>query len=102
MKATDEIKKEFLDAEPTEELIKTNDIKKGDIFVETNGWFGEMIDNMKGNIRLANIHGLFTEMGSIYAWDIAQVCKNGKIYDVELTPKQEKDKERCSLFGNMW
>ena len=85
------------------EPVLTNDIKSGDVFVQSNGWVGEMVDNMKGNTRVANIHGFFTEAGSIYVWDISQVAKNGVLRDVQLTPKQVKDKERIeSGIGDIW
>ena len=47
---------------------------------------------MKGNTRVANIHGYFTEAGSIYVWDITSVVKDGKLYNLKLTDKQVKDK----------
>jgi len=78
------------------EPILSNDIKEGDVFVQTNGWVGEMVDNMKGNTRVANIHGFFTEAFCIYVWDISQVAKDGVLRDIKLTPKQWKDKERIS------
>ena len=84
------------------EPILSNDIKDGDVFVQSNGWIGEMVDNMRGNTRVANIHGFFTEAGSIYVWDIVQVAKEGVLRRVQLTPKQVKDKERVeSVMGSL-
>ena len=57
--------------------IEPNDIKKGDIGYLKNGWKFEMMDNKKGNIRLAMVHGDFPEMGSIYPHDIAFIEKDG-------------------------
>ena len=51
--------------------IEPNDIKKGDIGYLKNGWKFEMVDNKKGNIRMAKVHGYETEIGSIYTHDIA-------------------------------
>ena len=84
------------------EPILSNDIKEGDVFVQTNGWIGEMVDNMRGNTRVANIYGAFTEAGSIYVWNISQVAKDGKLRTLKLTPKQEKDKFRVEemSYGN--
>ena len=100
LRTLSEITQKFENAEETGKRIKTNDIKKGDVFLQTNGWYGEMVDNMRGNIRVANIHGIYTEMGSIYVWDISLVVKDGKRYDIELTDKQKKDKGRVdTMFG---
>jgi len=100
LKMLGEITRQFESAEASGKCIKTNDIKKGDVFLQTNGWYGEMVDNMRGNIRVANIHGIYTEMGSIYVWDISLVVKNGKQYGIELTTKQRKDKSRVNImFG---
>ena len=83
--------------------ILSNDIKDGDVFVQTNGWVGEMVDNGRGNTRLANVHGFYTEAGSIYVWDISQVCKDGVLRKIQLTPKQEKDKEKVQdMMGSMF
>lgn len=76
------------------EPILSNDIKDGDVFIQNNGWVGEMVDNQRGNTRIANIHGFCTEAGSIYVWDIVQVAKDGVLRSIKLTPKQEKDKKR--------
>lgn len=99
LKRLEEIVQEFESAEESGKYIKTNDIKKGDVFLQTNGWYGEMVDNMRGNTRVANIHGIYTEMGSIYVWDISLVVKDGKQHGIELTAKQEKDRGRVdSMF----
>ena len=45
--------------------IQPNDIKKGDLGYLKNGWKFEMMDNKKGNIRMAKVHGIETEIGSI-------------------------------------
>ena len=57
--------------------IEPNDIKKGDIGYLKNGGKFEMMDNKKGNIRMAMVHGDFPEMGSIYTHDIAFIEKDG-------------------------
>lgn len=77
----------------------TNDIKKGDRILLKNGWFGTMMDNLKGNIRMAEIEGLFTEIGSIYAKDIARAKKNGEWQDIELTEKQKQNARFLEASG---
>ena len=69
----------------------TNDIKKGTRIRLRNGWEAEMADNKKGNIRLAKVFGLYTELGSEYVWNIVQAEIDGEWVDVELTSKQKKD-----------
>jgi hypothetical protein len=70
--------------------MKTNDIKKGMRIVLNNGWEATMYDNARGNIRLAEVEGFYTEIGSIYAHDIAAVRVDGTWLPVTLTPAQLK------------
>lgn len=49
----------------------TNELKKGSRVILKNGWCAEIADNKKGNLRLATVHGLYTEMGSVYSHDMA-------------------------------
>lgn len=100
MKTKVEIIKEFNESRDEEyREILSNDIKKGDLIRETNGWYGEIIDNLRGNTRCANIHGDCTEAGSIYVWDIAEVCKGGLVYHIKLTDKQKKARKMVSAMG---
>ncbi len=92
----EELLKSAVEGEP----ILSNDLKDGDVFIQTNGWVGEIVDNGRGNTRIANIHGFCAEAGSIYVWDISQVAKEGVLRRIQLTPKQEKDKKRCEeIYG---
>ena len=43
--------------------INPNELKKGDIGYLLIGWKFEIIDNKRGNSRMANVFGDFTEMG---------------------------------------
>ena len=70
--------------------MKTNDIKKGMKIQLNNGWFATMFDNKKGNIRMAEVEGIYTEIGSVYAHDIARVKVNEAWVPVEHTPAQLK------------
>ena len=79
--------------------MKTNDIKKGMRILTSNGWFGTMYDNKKGNTRMAEIEGIYTEIGSIYAWDIVQVLIGDTWENIELTPKQIKDRDSIKKMG---
>jgi hypothetical protein len=36
--------------------MKTNDLKRGARVVLTNGWEADIMDNMKGNTRLARVY----------------------------------------------
>ena len=73
-----------------------NELKKGDIVKLWNGWQAEICDNKKGNIRLAKVFGYYTEIGSIYAWDIAYKVEGNVA--IELTTKQKKDRILCDAF----
>lgn len=83
------------------QAIKTNDIKEGDRIQLTNGWYGTMKDNKKGNTRMAEIEGIFLETGSIYAWDIHVAKKHGtnEWLPVELTEAQITRKRQANGLG---
>lgn len=68
----------------------SNDLKKGDRIVLTNGWKATIMDNLRGNTRMAEVEGFVTEIGSIYVWDIE---------GVELTPKQVKAQSTVKAMG---
>lgn len=90
-----EIEAAFAAAEEQAKPILTNDIKSGAFIKERDiDWCGIIIDNKKGNIRTAVIHGLATEAGSIYVWDIGKVVQDGKLYYLNYTDKQLKDRDR--------
>ena len=79
--------------------IKTNDIKKGTRIRLANGWFATMADNMRGNTRMAEVEGFFTEIGSVYSHDIVSALIEGEWVTVEHTPAQNKLRQRVSAFG---
>ena len=71
-----------------------NDMKKGQTGTLRNGWKFRIEDNKKGNIRLATVYGLFTEIGSIYTSDIASVdMPDGTTERLEQTDKQAKQSQ---------
>lgn len=74
--------------------MKTNEIKSGMKIQLNNGWFAIMRDNKKGNIRMAEVHGIYSEIGSVYSHDIVSVLNpiDNKWYTVEHTPAQIKMK----------
>jgi hypothetical protein len=51
-------------------LRKTNELKKGTMIQLANGWKAQLWDNMRGNTRMAEVYGDFTEIGSVYSHDI--------------------------------
>lgn len=78
----------------------TNELKKGTRVKLANGWEAILADNRKGNIRLAQVFGIYTEYGSVYAHDIVKAQVNGEWVEVEHTAKQKSCKElNESLFG---
>ena len=78
----------------------TNELKKGTRVRLRNGWYATLQDNLKGNIRYAEVEGFVTETGSIYSWDIASACINGQWERVELTEKQIKARRGVAgMFG---
>ena len=76
--------------------MKTNDIKKGDRILLSNGWYATMADNARGNTRMAKVEGHYTEIGSVYSHDIMAVVRiedNRTIAMVEHTTAQDKLRE---------
>ena len=80
----------------------TNDIKKGTRLQLKNGWFGTMKDNGRGNTRIVEVEGNFTEMGSIYAWDIAWVWPNGVDNPAEYIELTDKQRRSQKVFANLF
>jgi len=76
--------------------MKTNDLKKGTRVLLRNGWEATLMDNMKGNRRLANVEGYVTEMGSVYSHDVMAVLPSGE--RVEHTPAQLACREMNQRF----
>ena len=70
--------------------MKTNDIKKGARVHLRNGWQGTMKDNAKGNTRMVEVEGFYTEIGSVYSHDIVAVETPTGLVAVEHTPAQLK------------
>ena len=50
--------------------MKTNDLKSGNLVLLRNGNWATLKDNKKGNTRIAEVRGQYTETGSLYAHDI--------------------------------
>ena len=73
--------------------MKTNEFKKGTRVLLRNGWYATIMDNKKGNIRMAEVEGFYTEVGSIYAHDILRAAVGGRWVPVDLTPDQIKMKQ---------
>lgn len=81
--------------------MKTADIKKGMRIQLRNGWFGTMMDNKKTVARFAEVEGVYTEMGSVYSFDIVRAqTADGVWHSVEYTEKEIKTYEmNQAIFG---
>ena len=82
--------------------MKTNDIKKGMRVYLNSGWEGTMKDNARGNRRMVEVEGIYTEIGSVYAHDIVGVLdvELGQWMQIEYTPSQLKLKQQ--LLNSGW
>lgn len=78
--------------------MKTNELKKGMMVALRNGWKAEIADNKKGNVRMATVYGYETEMGSIYAHDIAWALVDGTLVSIEYTKDQLNLRETLRLL----
>lgn len=79
--------------------MTTNDLKKGTRILLRNGWYATLEDNKKGNVRMATVEGIETEMGSVYAFDIKSALVNGAWVAVEMTEKQKKSDAVVRAFA---
>lgn len=78
----------------------TNELKKGTRVQLRNGWMATILDNKKGNTRVCEVEGDYTEMGSVYAHDIVTCYLfDGSCVPVEHTDKQIKLREQVACFG---
>ena len=68
--------------------MKTNELRKGTRIILRNGWKAEIADNAKGNIRMAKVYGIETEIGSVYSHDITAAIVDGRFVPIEHTPAQ--------------
>ena len=75
-----------------------NDMKKGQIGILKNGWKFRIEDNKKGNVRMATVYGMSTDMGSIYTSEIASVEVNGMIEPLEQTSAQKNKADKTALL----
>jgi len=79
--------------------MKTNELRKGDRVQLANGWWAVIKDNRKGNTRLAEVHGFYTEIGSVYAHDIVAYFPEGEpSVKIVHTPAQIKLRNTVSFF----
>ena len=79
--------------------MKTNDLKRGSRVLLTNGWQADIMDNMKGQTRMARVYGDYTEMGSVYSHDIKSVKIGDEWFPIEHTDTQVKLKEQLTKIG---
>ena len=81
--------------------MRANELRKGDrVVMRDTGWLATIADNRKGNIRLATVEGIYTELGSIYAHDIeAKIEPDGTRTPVEVSAKQAKLKAQITALG---
>jgi len=70
--------------------VKTNELKKGTRVFLRNGWEADIMDNMRGNTRLAKVYGDYTEIGSVYSHDIVAAIVNGERVLIEYTKSQRE------------
>ena len=77
----------------------TNEIKKGMRIRLANGWEADMMDNLKGNTRMAKVYGIYTEIGSVYSHDIVAVKVGDEWVSVEHNEKQKRLKKSVASFG---
>jgi hypothetical protein len=79
--------------------MKTNDLKRGSRVMLRNGWEADIMDNMKGQTRMARVYGNYTEMGSVYSHDIKYVKIGEDWFPIEHTETQLKLKEQLNTIG---
>ena len=69
----------------------TNELRSGDYIRLANGWTATLMDNKRGQTRLAEVNGLVVECGSVYSHDIvARLNADGTETAIEYTEQQNK------------
>lgn len=80
--------------------MKTNELKKGTRIKLRNGWEAVIKDNAKGNTRMCEVFGHFTEIGSVYSHDIMSYqAADGTWHSVEHTDAQNKLRDKVKALG---
>lgn len=79
--------------------MKTNELKKEVRIKLRNGWEAVIKDNQKGNTRMCEVYGHYTEIGSVYSHDIVKAQINGQWVDVEHTPAQLELRAKVKAIG---
>lgn len=80
-------------------MITTNQLKSGDRVKLANGFTATILDNKKGNTRLARVNGIVEECGSIYSHDIVTyIAPTGHEVAIELTDAQKTLRARCKAL----
>ena len=79
--------------------MTTNEIKKGMRFKLANGWWATMMDNKRGNIRMAEVEGLYKEVGSVYAHDIIACKVDDVLHTIHLTDQQKTHAKTVEQLG---
>ena len=83
-----------------EDYMKTNELKREDRIQLRNGWYGTVKDNMKGDRRICEVEGFYTETGSVFSHDIAYfITPEGKHVPIEHTDAQKKLRVRIEAFS---
>ena len=78
----------------------TNELKKGDRILMRSGWYGTVMDNMKGNTRMVDVEGFCREIGSVYSHDILfKIQEDGTQLKIEHTKKQLECKVMVEGMG---
>ncbi len=78
----------------------TNDLKKGARVKLRNGWMATVMDNARGNTRMCEVEGLYTETGSVYSHDIAMYYPPiGPAVVLSYTDAQTKLRKQVAAFG---
>jgi hypothetical protein len=81
--------------------MKTNELKTGVRIKLRNGWEATIKDNMRGNTRVCEVYGDFTETGSVYSHDIVAYKDNDGNWheDIEYTKSQLQCKNAVEVIG---
>ena len=77
----------------------SNDLKNGAKIVLKSGWKATIKDNMRGNTRMAEVQGVYTEIGSIYVHDIDYAIVEGEMVKIDLTEAQKKLEKLSTGMG---
>lgn len=81
-------------------VVTMKDVRKGTRVVLRSGWTAVVLDNLTNRqTRMCEVHGDYTEMGSVYSSEIVEAFINGNWEFVQHSPKTLAIAKERAVWG---